>query len=510
MQLEQLLDGVNVLEMANVFGDTEVNSITNNSQSVNPGCVFVAVEGEKLDGHDFISSAIDNGATLIVHSRALEPGFVGSFVRVKDTRAVYAELCAKLAGYPSQELRVIGVTGTNGKTSTALITAHLLEQAGYRPAVLGTLGLRKPGRVEFSSRGLTTPDASIIQETLRDLVDEGTTHLLMEVSSHALVQHRVDGIHFAGGVFTNLTQDHYDYHGTAKAYKEAKALLFTKHLAHSAGYAVLNFDDETGREYASMFGGIKVTYGSSMECNLVVSSLELLPDSLKLELVIKNGVWPSELRKGVNQLELSAPLAGRFNAANCLAAIGTALLEGLTAEQVRQGLATFPGVPGRLQRVPNPVGVRVYVDYAHTPDAVINVLTTLQEAKPETSRIVTVIGCGGDRDSDKRPKMGYAAQRFSDIVVVTSDNPRTEDPNTIIEEILMGIKPGESRVETEPDRRKAIRLALSLAEPGDIVLVAGKGHEDYQIFADHTAYFNDVEEVLAYFADSPVHAGTDD
>ncbi len=507
MQLEKLLDSMDVLEMTNVFGDTEVSFITNNSREVTPGCVFVAIPGNKVDGHDFINLAVESGATLIVHSRALEPGTVGSFVRVKDTRAAYAELCAKLAGYPSQELRVIGVTGTNGKTSTTLIAAHLLAQAGYRPAVLGTLGLRKPGSLEFINRGLTTPDAGALQLILRELADEGATHLLMEVSSHALVQHRVDGVSFAGGVFTNLTQDHFDYHGSARAYLEAKALLFTKHLAQSAGYAVLNFDDAAGREYASIFGGIRVTYGSTTECNLVMSNLRLLPDRLEWELVIKNGVWPAELRKGVNQLDLAVPLAGRFNAQNCLAAISIALLEGLTAEQVRTGLATFAGVPGRLQRVVNPVGVHSYVDYAHTPDAMVNVLTTLQETKPAEARIITVIGCGGDRDRDKRPKMGAAAQQYSDIVVVTSDNPRSEDPGAIISEVLAGTIPGQGRVEQEPDRRKAIAFALSLARPGDIVLIAGKGHEDYQIFADRTIHFSDVEEVQAYYKDQPIPAG---
>lgn len=507
MRLDHLLDGVEVLEMVNVFGDTEISFVTNNSKEVTPGCVFVAIEGAKLDGHDFISTATENGATLVIHSRALEPGSVGSFVRVKDTRAVYAELCAKLAGYPSQDLRVIGVTGTNGKTSTTLIICHLLEQAGHRPAVLGTLGLRMPGSTEFTNRGLTTPDAGKLQQMLRQLVDAGATHLLMEVSSHALVQHRVDAISFAGGVFTNLTQDHFDYHGTVRAYKEAKALLFTRHLAHSAGYAVLNYDDPAGREYGSMFGGIKVTYGSTRDCNLVMENLKLHPDGLDWELVIKNGVWPPELRKGVNQLELTVPLAGRFNAENCLGAIGVALLEGLTAEQVRAGLATFPGVPGRLQRAPTPNGVRAYVDYAHTPDAVTNVLTTLQETKPAEARIITVIGCGGDRDRDKRPKMAAAAQQYSDCVVVTSDNPRSENPEAIIEDVLKGITPGKGRVEREPDRHCAIHLALSLAQPGDIVLIAGKGHEDYQIFADRTVHFSDVEEVLGYFSSSPITIG---
>jgi UDP-N-acetylmuramoyl-L-alanyl-D-glutamate--2,6-diaminopimelate ligase len=506
MRLDHLLDGVDVLEMVNVFGDTEISFITNSSREVAPGCIFVAIPGAKVDGHDFISIATENGATLVIHSRALEPGSVGSFVRVKDTRAVYAELCAKLAGYPSQDLRVIGVTGTNGKTSTTLIIKHLLEHAGFRPAVLGTLGLLKPGSDEFVERGLTTPDAGHLQRMLRELVDGGATHLLMEVSSHALVQHRVDGISFTGGVFTNLTQDHFDYHGTARAYMEAKALLFTRYLAHSAGYAVLNFDDPTGREYGAMFGGSKVTYGSTRDCNLVMENLRLHPDGLDWELVIKNGVWPPELRKGVNQLELSVPLAGRFNAQNCLGAIGVVLLEGLTAEQVRAGLATFPGVPGRLQRVPDTAGVRVYVDYAHTPDALLNVLSTLQETKTEQARIITVFGCGGDRDRDKRPKMAAAAQQLSDCVVVTSDNPRSEDPQHIIADVLTGITPGQGRAEREPDRHRAIHLALSLAQEGDIVLVAGKGHEDYQIFADRTIHFSDVEEVRAYYADHQVRA----
>jgi UDP-N-acetylmuramoyl-L-alanyl-D-glutamate--2,6-diaminopimelate ligase len=409
-------------------------------------------------------------------------------------------MAARLAGDPSQQLRVIGVTGTNGKTSTTLLIQHLLNSAGSRCASLGTLGLRRAGESVFETTGLTTPDAGVLQSMLAELVGSGHTHLVMEVSSHALAQERVAGVEFAGGVFTNLTQDHFDFHPTMEDYFAAKALLFTRWLAASQGYSVINRDDPHGARLCELAPGAPAAYGSTVECNLVLQAITTRADGTRWELVLKNGVWPERLRGGVNFAELYSPLAGRYNAYNCTAAAGVALLEGLTLAQVADGLASFPGVPGRLQRVANDRGINVYVDYAHTPDALLNVLSALRELRAGGQRIITVFGCGGDRDPDKRPKMGAAAQLGSDMIVVTSDNPRSEEPESIIDQIMAGIDASKSgSTVREGDRRQAIALALGAANPGDIVLIAGKGHEDYQILKTETIHFSDVEEVERFF-----------
>lgn len=500
MRLDELLEGIEALDLREIYPDMQVAAITCDSRKVTPGGAFVAIPGTSADGHQYIPEALAAGATLVVHSKPLPPEMVGSFVRVQDARAVFALLSAKLAGQPSRELRVIGVTGTNGKTSAVLIAQHLLNSAGCRAAALGTLGLRKPGAAEFERRGLTTPDSATLQQMMRELVDDGATHLLLEVSSHALVQHRVTGVEFTGAVFTNLTQDHFDYHDTREAYVEAKVSLFTHHLVLSGGYAVINTDDETGKEIAQRFGGIGARFGASETNNLMLSNVENTLEQLSWELLLKNGVWPPRRDPSVNHARFASKLVGRYNAYNCVAAAGVALLEGLSLPQVVEGMATFDCVPGRLQAVPNQRGLHVFVDYAHTPDAVASVLGALQEVRPPGARIITVIGCGGDRDQAKRPLMGRVAQGSSDMTFITSDNPRGEDPDAIIDQMMTGIDEHGTEVARECDRRTAIGRALAAARPGDVVLIAGKGHEDYQILGSTTIHFSDVEEAALFLA----------
>jgi UDP-N-acetylmuramoyl-L-alanyl-D-glutamate--2,6-diaminopimelate ligase len=377
----------------------------------------------------------------------------------------------------------------------------LLNFGGFRAAALGTLGLLQPGRSNFEQRGLTTPDAGKLQQLMRELVEDGTTHLVMEVSSHALIQHRVDGIEFTGGVFTNLSQDHLDFHASMEEYREAKALLFLEHLQESGGYAVINCDDEAGRSISQRFTGLQARYGTNPTHNLVMRSIQGSVNGVTWELVLKNGVWPESLDLNVNLARLHSPLAAHYNAYNCTAAAGVALLEGMTLDDVSRGIAAFDNVPGRLQRVPNAAGINVYVDYAHTPDALYNVLAALQEIRQPGSRIITVMGCGGDRDAGKRPKMGRAAQQGSELLILTSDNPRSEDPQKIIDMIEAGLEPDGAAVLRQADRRKAIRLAIQEARPGDIVLIAGKGHEDYQIIGTQTTHFSDVEEAETSLAE---------
>ncbi|MEZ5339100.1 MAG: UDP-N-acetylmuramoyl-L-alanyl-D-glutamate--2,6-diaminopimelate ligase [bacterium] len=502
MRLDDLLEGMESLDHMNLFGDMEVDRVVSDSRKVVPGSVFVAIPGTQYDGHRFVSQALAAGASVVVQSAPLDPDATGSFVRVSDSRRAYAELNARLFGDPSSKLRVIGVTGTNGKTSTALLIGHLLNSAGQRAAVLGTLGLLRPGQSEFLSGSLTTPDAAEIQQLLANLAHEGATHLVMEVSSHALQQHRVAGVRFAGGVFTNLSQDHFDYHGSMQDYADAKEILFADYLAPQGGYAVINMDDETGRGYASRFGGLLLKYGTERVCNLVITEPEAAASGVSWKLVLKNGIWPPSLSEDANLAFLHCGLAGEFQIHNCTAAAGVALLEGLDLPQIRAGLASFSNVPGRLQRVGNPQGVNVYVDYAHTPDAVDNVVRALGRLVPAGRRLITVVGCGGDRDRSKRPQMGAIAQRGSALSIFTSDNPRTEDPAAILDEIIAGLNPQGAAWLRVEDRREAIRRALAESTAGDIVLIAGKGHEDYQILRDRTIHFSDVEEVERYFAES--------
>jgi UDP-N-acetylmuramoyl-L-alanyl-D-glutamate--2,6-diaminopimelate ligase len=500
MRLDELLEGIDTLDLREIYPDMQVDSVTCDSRQVSPGSAFVAIVGDQADGHQYIPDALAAGATLVVHSKPVPPEMVGSFVRVPDSREAYALLSVRLAGQPSRQMRVIGVTGTNGKTSTVLLAAHLLNRGGLRAAALGTLGLLRPDTAQFERRGLTTPDAADLQRLLRELVDDGVTHLLMEVSSHALAQHRVTGVEFTGAVFTNLTQDHYDYHETREAYIEAKASLFTHHLVLSGGYAVINTDDEVGLEIARRFGGIGLRFGQGADNNLVMSGMSNSLAGIGWELLLKNGIWPQRRDPSVNHARFKCPLVGRYNIYNCVAAAGVALLEGLALPQVVEGLSGFDSVPGRLQSIPNQRGVHVFVDYAHTPDAVASVLSALQELRLQDSRMITVLGCGGDRDQGKRPLMGRAAQTGSDLTVITSDNPRSEAPETIIDQILAGTDKQGTEVRTECDRRNAIRLALQAARPGDIVLIAGKGHEDYQILGNSTIHFSDAEEAAILLA----------
>ncbi|MCH7472024.1 UDP-N-acetylmuramoyl-L-alanyl-D-glutamate--2,6-diaminopimelate ligase, partial [bacterium] len=316
---------------------------------------------------------------------------------------------------------------------------------------------------------------------------------------HALAQERVAGVEFAGGVLTNVSQDHFDYHGTFEEYAAAKAQFFSKHLVLSGGYSVINGDDPMGEEFAKLSTGVTVVYGSSEEHHLVFAGEECTEAEISFDTVIKNGTWPENLAPNINSGRLRCPLTGRHNIYNCMAAAAVTMLEGLSFSQVAEGLESFAGVPGRLERVDNPQGVSVFVDYAHTPDALANVLSALDQIRPSGARIITVVGCGGDRDRLKRPKMGEAAQRGSDVLVVTSDNPRTEDPGAIIDEMFAGIDKAAGNVQREDDRRSAIRLALGMAKRGDIVLIAGKGHEDYQIIGEEKVHFSDVEEVKGYY-----------
>jgi UDP-N-acetylmuramoyl-L-alanyl-D-glutamate--2,6-diaminopimelate ligase len=404
---------------------------------------------------------------------------------VPDTQAALADLACAFYDAPSRKLRLLGVTGTNGKTTTAFLLDRLLQSVGQPTGLVGTLGAWALGQPVLSDR--TTPESSDLQRLLRGMADQGARSVTMEVSSHSLELHRVRGCLFDGAVFTNLTQDHLDFHGSMEAYFGAKARLFTEYAdqAVSAGkqfVAAINADDPWGAKLADMAHGTVLSFGTSEAAQVRASGVAVSAQGTSYLLSSPWGSATIRLR-----------LIGHFNVANSLAAATLALGLGLSLEEVAEGLEALEGVPGRLEPIREGQPFSVAVDYAHTPDGVVQALKAARSLA--SARVLIVVGCGGDRDATKRPKMGRAAVEGADLVFVTSDNPRSEEPNAIIEQILTGI-PSEDRprVQVEPDRRLAIRRAVEAARPGDFVLIAGKGHETYQLVGGLTLHFDDREE----------------
>jgi UDP-N-acetylmuramoyl-L-alanyl-D-glutamate--2,6-diaminopimelate ligase len=436
-----------------------------------PGAVFVAVQGTSQDGHAFIPTAVKQGA-LVVVGEAAPPAYLAiPYIRVESSRRALSELAAAFHGHPSRGLLMFGVTGTSGKTTTTYLIESILEAAGHRVGVIGTVNFRHGGRVLPSTH--TTPGAVELQALLSEMKREGCTAVVMEVSSHSLVQQRVASIAFDGVVFTNLSSEHLDFHRTMEEYYQAKKLLFTE-VARAAV--------KTGkRPKAAVHTD---SYGQRLLQELASEpSIQTHGYGEHALSVDVNGI-----RGRVGGVDVRSPLIGSFNAQNLLAAITVCSAVGVADDAIAAGISALAAVPGRLQAVPNCRRIHVLVDYAHKPDALEKVLKTLSEMRAG-HRLITVFGCGGDRDRTKRPVMGRIAVELSDQVYVTSDNPRTENPDRIIEEIVTGIRsaPNACPYEIEPDRRKAIHAAVSSAAPGDLVLIAGKGHEDYQIIASPDA-----------------------
>ncbi len=495
ISLKRLLAG---LEGCRLQGDENllVSGVAYHSGEVEPGGVFVALKGARTDGHRFLADALARGAAAIVTEQELMAPAGVAVARVPQARLALAHLSAALYGHPSRELTLVGITGTNGKTSTAYLLEAILGHAGRRVGVIGTVNYRA-GQQTWPAP-VTTPESLDLQRLLRAMCDAGVSHVCMEVSSHALDLRRVDRAAFDVGVFTNLSQDHLDYHRDLEDYFTVKSRLFLEILGNGAapsGLAVLNLDDPRGRELHRRVRVTALTYGCHPDSQVRPLTHEFRPNGIKARLTSPMG-----------EMEIDSPLVGPFTLANILAAAATALGLGLPAEVVAQGLSSLSGVPGRLERFGPPEGPGVFVDYAHTPAALALALGALQQL--EFSRIITVFGCGGDRDRKKRPLMGRAAAAGADLVIVTSDNPRSEEPLAIIQEIEPGIAAaglekiseaaamqGKRGYLVVPDRRSAIRLAVKLARPGEAVLVAGKGHEDYQIWGTERRHFDDREEV---------------
>jgi len=473
--LHELLDSVDVLELR---GDprTEIASVTHDSRAVGPGDLFCCVVGSTADGHDHAPAAVAAGAAALLVERPL--GLPVAEVRVASVRAAMGPLAAAAWGHPSTRLAVLGVTGTNGKTTTTWLLENIARAAGITPGVIGTIGTRIAGVAVPGER--TTPESTELQALLARMVDAGVGLAAIEVSSHALVMGRVDGTRFAAACFTNLSHDHLDFHAGLDEYFEAKALLFDPARTDSAA---ANLDDSHGAEIArrAEAAGLAVLGFGLDSPGAAVRAEGLLAggDGNRFRLVTPYGA-----------ADVRSPLVGRFNASNALAAAATALAAGLDVESVAAGLSAPLVVPGRMERVEAGQPFPVVVDYAHTPDGLEQVLRAARPLAGSSGRVVVVFGCGGDRDRAKRPEMGRAAAALADVVIVTSDNPRSEDPAAIIGEVLTGIPAGVEPV-VIAERRAAIAAALADRRPEDVVIVAGKGHEQGQTAAGVTVPFDD-------------------
>lgn len=478
MQLKELVKKLPVLQVEGSL-DRDIAGIVYDSRRVTPGMVFVAIPGVHVDGHDFINSAIDRGAAAIVCERNGFSSPRATKIKVSDVREALARAAASYYQHPSTKLQVIGVTGTNGKTTVAFMVKEVLEAAGFKTGLLGTVRYEIGDRVIPAAR--TTPEALEVQQMMAQMVSSGCKACVMEVSSHALEQKRVAAIDFDVAIFTNLTQDHLDYHGSMDNYFAAKEKLFTRTANGSKrGAVIINIDDARGARLADHSDvEVKLTYGIKNAANIRATNIQLGADTSDFTIETPKKSFPCRL-----------PLIGRHNIYNALAAAGTAVALDVEPAMIQSALNRMPPVPGRLESVSCGQRFAVFVDYAHTDDALRNVLTTLREITK--GRLLLLFGCGGNRDTGKRAKMGRVAAEFADVTVVTNDNPRNESPTLIAKQIEEGFRTVKRRGYTvELDRKRAIAQIISKAQADDTVLLAGKGHETYQEFEDTVVPFDD-------------------
>ncbi|WP_178668871.1 UDP-N-acetylmuramoyl-L-alanyl-D-glutamate--2,6-diaminopimelate ligase [uncultured Eubacterium sp.] len=470
MKLSQILENVIV---KNEYTDKEIIDVTSDSRQVKEGFLFVCIKGASFDGHSVAQQMLDIGAVAVVCEYDLG---VENQIIVDDTRKAYSPICASFFGNPADSLKLIGLTGTNGKTTTTFLIKQILENVGKKVGLIGTV--QNMVGDEVYPAHYTTPDPHELQSLFRKMVDAGCEYCIMEVSSQALAQGRVEGIHFHIGAFTNLTQDHLDYHKTWENYFESKKLLFK-----ACDCAVTNLDDEYGLKIVDGCDCRVVTYGvDNMKADFVARNVGFSANGVRYDLV------------GEKMGRVSCPIPGRFSVYNSLCATSVALTLGVDFTDVLEAISKSNGVKGRIEVVPTPnQNYTVIIDYAHSPDGLENIISSLKEIA--NGRVVTVFGCGGDRDRTKRPKMGKIAAELSDFCVVTSDNPRSENPSAIIEDILEGMKDTTTPYEVVENRKEAIAWAMKNAQPNDIILLAGKGHETYQILPTGTIHFDEREAV---------------
>ena len=488
----QLADLVQRLSAKSIHGslDREITGVRYDSRRVTPGNLFVAVRGTSLDGHSFIEQAVDKGAVAVVGERAALSQRATAIV-VPDSRGALAQLAATFFGDPSRKLKMIGVTGTNGKSTTTFLIKHLLERASQSTGLIGTVQYEVGERRLPASR--TTPESLDLQELLSQCVEAGCRNVVIEVSSHALSQGRANEIEFDIGVFTNLTRDHLDFHNGMKDYFLAKARLFEslRQSQKKDRKAIVNIDDPYGQQLVARFGRDLpiISYGMGARADFRASDFKVDMNGTSYRLDAKDKSYLVRL-----------PLIGRFNIYNSLAALAAAHAVGLDVRNAVLALAKAPQIPGRLEAVPAKRKFQVFVDYAHTDDALLNVVKTCRDLNP--NRLILVFGCGGNRDRAKRPLMGAVADQYADYAFITSDNPRKEDPEAIVRDVETGFK--HKNYEKIVDRKLAITRAIAMAQPRDIVLIAGKGHEKYQEFSDHTVPFDDVETAARALEEHPV------
>ncbi len=468
------------------FEDTEITGISYNSLQTKNGDIFICIRGEAQDGHKYAENAYKNGAKAIFAEEILDINLPQ--IIVKDTKRTMANLAAAFYDEPSKEINLIGVTGTNGKTTVTHLIQKILEENNEKCALIGTLGYKLSSKDDYKEAKHTTPQPPELQKDLRLMANSGIKNVVMEVSSHSLEQKRVGCCDFDGAVFTNLTQDHLDYHITMKNYFKAKAILF-ENLKKGA-FAVINADDEYAQDFIkSVPEGVKIlTYGVKNDADIKAVDIDFSVDGAKLTVEFNS------IKEKMN-----LHLNGMFSVYNALAAFSSGLAMNIDYKTIIKALENTKSVAGRFEIVSKkPL---VIVDYAHTPDGLENVLKAARELTPKDANLICLFGCGGDRDTTKRPKMGKIADELSDKVVVTSDNPRSEDPQLIISDIMAGIKTVDTkRIFVEPDRRSAIKFLKSISKENDVIVIAGKGHEDYQILKNETIHFDDREEAKKVFA----------
>lgn len=491
MRLDELIEYLKYDDLIN-FKRVDITGISYNSKTTKQGDIFICLVGEHTDGHEYAQMAIDNGAAALLVEHPIE-GVDVPQVQVDSTRHKIADIADRFYSRPSLGLNLIGITGTNGKTTVTHLIQKIFEENQQKCALIGTLGYKLSSNGEYRDAKHTTPQAPELQATLRMIKDvEKIDNVVMEVSSHSLEQNRVGGCRYNGAILTNLTQDHLDYHITMENYFKAKALLFERLSEND--FAVINLDDE----YANRFLDVvpsevrKYTYAVKNKADIMAKDINFSLNGAEFKLVIGSAEYPVNLH-----------MNGMFSVYNVLAAVSASVAMGIDIKIALKALQNVHGVAGRFEIVnKKPL---VIVDYAHTPDGLENVLKSAREITPKDGKLICLFGCGGDRDATKRPKMGSIAQELSDRIIITSDNPRSEDPQQIITDIIAGLKSvSPDKVTVEPDRGEAIAILKTIADNNDVVLIAGKGHEDYQILKDKTIHFDDREQARKVFAGSVI------
>lgn len=484
MRLRTLIDNLDYIELVNIEGFyNEIEGISYNSKKTQPDDLFICLTGEHVDGHEYAEEAVANGACLCVVERRLNldvPQIV-----VSDTTKAIAQISDLFYASPSKKLNLIGVTGTNGKTTVTHLIQKLFEAENKKCALIGTLGNKMFSDDDYHDAKHTTPQAPELQKLFYEIVEKNIPNVVMEVSSHSLAQHRVDYSEFNGAVLTNLTQDHLDFHITMQNYFKAKAKLFEN--LYAGDFAVINADDSyAGQFLEAISPSVSVyTYGIKMPADIQAKNISFDNNGASFTCIVQD-----------KEYKVNLIMNGMFSVYNVLAAITAAFAQGFNIENSIKVLESISGVAGRFEVITTKP--TVIVDYAHTPDGLENVLKAAREITPAGGKLICIFGCGGDRDATKRPKMGAIAETLADKVIVTSDNPRSEDPQQIITDILAGLKSVNSVI-VEPDRELAIKEAYKIANVNDVVVVAGKGHEDYQILAHETIHFDDREKVRQIF-----------